>query len=177
MPLVVTISGSPTVDSRTARVTARVAEVLRGRGFDVQGIDVRDLPPADLLHARVESGPVAEAVGLVARARGVVVSTPIYKAAYSGILKAFLDLLPQRGLAGKVVLPLATGGTLAHVLALDYALRPVLSSMGAPHIVAGLFLLERLISFAPDGALLLDPEIAARLDDTVADFAATIERG
>src|SRR5256885_12419558 len=43
--------------------------------------------------------------------RSVVVATPIYKASYSGVLKSFLDLLPQFGLAGKVVLPLATGGT------------------------------------------------------------------
>lgn len=35
----------------------------------------------------------------------------------------------EQALAGKTVLPLATGGTTAHVLAIDYALRPVLSSM------------------------------------------------
>ncbi|WP_437719533.1 NAD(P)H-dependent oxidoreductase [Sorangium sp. So ce448] len=50
-------------------------------------------------------------------AAGVVIATPIYKASYTGALKAFLDLLPQFGLAGKAALPLATGGTLAHVLA------------------------------------------------------------
>jgi len=31
------------------------------------------------------------------------------------------------GLRGKVVLPVATGGTPAHVLVVDYALRPVLA--------------------------------------------------
>ena len=61
----------------------------------------------------------------------MVVSTPVYKAAYSGVLKVFLDLLPQFGLAGKVVLPLVTGGTASHVLAIDYALRPVLLALGA----------------------------------------------
>ncbi len=35
----------------------------------------------------------------------------MYKAAYSGALKTLLDLLPERALQGKVVLPLATGGT------------------------------------------------------------------
>ena len=44
-------------------------------------------------------------------------ATPIYKASYSGVLKAFLDLLPQFAFGGKVVLPLLTGGTAAHVLA------------------------------------------------------------
>jgi FMN reductase len=52
----------------------------------------------------------------------------------------FLDLLPQYGFADKVVLPLATGGSAAHVLMLDYALRPVVHSLGARHVVQGFFL-------------------------------------
>ena len=62
----------------------------------------------------------------VANAQLIVVATPVYKAAYSGLLKVFLDLLPQTALAGKTVLPLATGGSPHHMLALDCALRPVL---------------------------------------------------
>lgn len=42
------------------------------------------------------------------------------------MLKVFLDLLPQFALQGKLVLPMATGGSPNHMLALDYALRPVL---------------------------------------------------
>jgi FMN reductase len=72
----------------------------------------------------------------------------VYKAAYTGLLKAFLDLLPQYALAGKTVLPLVTGGTSAHVLAVDYALRPVLASMGA-HVGQGYFLLDQLIGEGP----------------------------
>jgi len=65
----------------------------------------------------------------------VIVATPIYKAAYSGLLKAFLDLLPADALRGKTVLPLATGGSAAHLLALEYALKPVLSALGARDIL------------------------------------------
>ncbi|MFF8941890.1 FAD-binding protein [Streptomyces sp. NPDC014864] len=43
----------------------------------------------------------------------------------------------------KTVLPLATGGTTAHVLAIAYALRPVLASMGPAHITPGWFVLDR----------------------------------
>jgi FMN reductase len=75
-----------------------------------------------------------------------VVATPVYKASFSGLLKTLLDLLPQRALAGKVVFPLATGGTLAHVLVLDYALRPVLTALGSPVIVQGHFLLDHTIT-------------------------------
>ncbi|WP_204272820.1 NAD(P)H-dependent oxidoreductase, partial [Escherichia coli] len=79
----------------------------------------------------VREPAIAAAVLAVEQADLVVVSTPIYKAAYSGLLKVFLDLLPPDALRGKLVLPLATGGSPAHVLALDYALKPVLSALGA----------------------------------------------
>ncbi|NEE56082.1 FMN reductase (NADPH), partial [Streptomyces sp. SID8455] len=96
------------------------------------------------------------ATELFARADGIVIGTPVYKAAYSGLLKTLLDLLPQYALTGKTVLPLATGGSTAHVLALDYALRPVLSSMGAAHIVQGWFVLDRHITTGEDGSVVLD---------------------
>ncbi len=55
-------------------------------------------------------------------------------------LKTLLDLLPERALQGKVVLPLATCGcTLAHLLAVDHALKPVLSALKAQEILHGVF--------------------------------------
>jgi FMN reductase len=100
-----------------------------------------------------------------------VVATPVYKAAYTGILKAFLDLLPQLGLTGKSALPLATGGTLAHVLAIDYGLRPVLQSLGTRHVAQGLFILDKLLTRKDDGELEIESEISGRLDGVIADFA------
>jgi hypothetical protein len=47
-------------------------------------------------------------------------------------------LRPQYALRGETVLPLATGGTPAHALVIDYALRPVLTSLGAGAIGQGL---------------------------------------
>jgi FMN reductase len=176
MALIVTITGSASVGSRTLLLTNQVGEALIAQGFDVQRINVRDLPAEDLLHARVDAPAIKEALALVERAHGVIVSTPVYKAAYSGILKAFLDLLPQFGLSGKVVLPLLTGGTLAHVLVLDYALRPVLMSLGAQHVVAGLFVLDKLIERTTEGAIQLEAGIATRLEAVVSDFAATVKR-
>ena len=73
---------------------------------------------------------------------GAVFVTPIYKASFSGLTKLFVDLLLQFALRGKVAMPLATGGSLTHVLALDYGLRPVLQSLGARHIVQSFFVLQ-----------------------------------
>jgi FMN reductase len=174
--LIVTVTGSPAEGSRTAQLTAQVGRALATQGFEVEGINVRDLPPEDLLAGRAESAALRGPLALIERARGVVVSTPIYKAAYTGVLKSFLDLLPQFGLAGKVVLPLATGGTPAHVLAIDYALRPVLLALGAQHVVAGLFVLDKLIERQPNGGLALEAAIRIRLDGVVSDFAASVRR-
>ncbi|MES1166184.1 MAG: NADPH-dependent FMN reductase, partial [Verrucomicrobiota bacterium] len=157
-------------------LTNQVGATLRAKGFAVGGISVRDLPPDDLLYGRAESPVLASALALVARAQGVIVTTPVYKAAYTGVLKTFLDLLPQSGLSGKVVLPMVTGGTIAHVLAIDYALRPVLLALGAQHVVAGLFVLDRFLERTGDGGLRVGAEIADRLAAVVDDFADSLWR-
>jgi len=176
MARIVSLSGSPTASSRTLLLAARISADLRQRGFEVQSINVRDLPAQDLLHANLESPALKEALSAVESADGVVLSTPLYKASHTGVLKAFLDLLPQFGLSGKVALPIATGGTLAHVLALDYALRPVLQSLGAQHIVGGLFVLDKLIERKDDGSISLESEIQKRLDGVIQDFADSVRR-
>lgn len=90
------------------------------------------------------------------------------------MLKALLDLLPQYALTGKTVLPLATGGTTAHVLAIDYALRPVLSSMGARHIVPGWFTLDKDIAVGEDGKVTVAPATAEALGQVVDQFLTAL---
>jgi len=160
MPLIAVVSGSPSPASRSRALGEHVGAEFSARGFAVESVDVRDLPPADLLGGCHDSPAIRAAAGLLARAEGIVLITPVYKAAYSGALKAFLDVMPQSALAGKVVLPIAIGGTLAHLLAIDYALRPVLVSMGGPHIIGGLFLLDAWLPRTATGGVLLGQEDA-----------------
>lgn len=154
MANILTVSASPSPRSKTAGVRVLVDEHLTALGHSVESLDVRDLPAAALLAADVRDPAIAAAVEAFDRAHGVVVATPVFKASYSGLLKTLLDLLPQRALADKVVLPLATGGSLAHVLVLDYALRPVLTALGSPHIVQGHFLLDQTVTLGPARAQL-----------------------
>ncbi|HET9959288.1 MAG TPA: NADPH-dependent FMN reductase [Polyangiaceae bacterium] len=158
------IAGSPSGTSRTLRVAEAVGKRLTSLGTTVSVLEVRKLPSEALLHAKFDDPALVEAIQQVEAADGIVIATPVYKAAYSGLLKAFLDVLPQFGLRGKVVLPLATGGSLAHVLAIDYALRPVLSSLDAWHVVSGLFLLDRQLVPTEAGGIEIEPEVSARLD-------------
>jgi FMN reductase len=147
---------------------------LTRKGFDVAALDVRDLPAVDLFEARVDGPEVKRAVQAVAQAQGVVIATPVYKAAYPGVLKAFLDLLPQLGLTGKIVLPLAVGGTLAHVLAIDYAMRPILSSLNALHITSGLFFLDKQLERTEDGGLRIEAQMQDKLDLLLQGFADSV---
>ncbi|MBB5783184.1 NADPH-dependent FMN reductase [Nonomuraea angiospora] len=142
MTPVLLISGSPSATSRTGRLLDHVAELLDGA---VSLLHLRDLPAEPLLLGRDHPDIVA-AERSVAEADVIVLATPIYKAAYTGLVKAFLDGLPQKAFAGKTVVPIATGGTQAHLLAVDYALRPVLSVLGARHVTRGLFVLDTQIT-------------------------------
>jgi FMN reductase len=101
-------------------------------------IDLAKLAP-DALLGRRQDPDVAEAIQSVLNAGILVVSTPIYRATYSGLLKVFFDLLPQDALAGKVAIPIATGGGPSHLLAVDHGLRPLLASVGALVVATGIY--------------------------------------
>ncbi|MBB5937311.1 NADPH-dependent FMN reductase [Streptomyces zagrosensis] len=174
MATVLSVSGSPSASSRTARLLRHLDARLAAQGHEVIPLDARTLPADALLGADFGHPAIVEATDLFARADGVVIATPVYKAAYSGLLKSLLDLLPQYALTGKTVLPLATGGTTAHVLAIDYALRPVLSSMGAAHIVQGWFTLDTDLLVGGDGALTIAPGPARAVERVVDQFSAAL---
>ena len=163
---VLLIAGSPSERSRTAALLSAAGQRLEFRGAQVDTLRVRDLPPQALLLADFGNPAVIRATAQVAEADIVVVATPVYKAAYSGVLKVFLDLLPQTALKGKTVLPLATGGSPHHMLALDYALRPVLQSLGAKNILPGIYATDAQV-VNPEGGYHVDEDIGERLDDAV----------
>ncbi|MGP3970645.1 NADPH-dependent FMN reductase [Streptomyces sp. 6N223] len=175
MATILSVSGSPSATSRTSRLLRHLDSRLAAQGHDVVPLDVRTLPPEALTGGDPRHPAIVEAAGLVAWAAGLVIGTPIYKAAYSGLLKSLLDLLPQGAFAGKTVLPLATGGTTAHVLAVDYALRPVLSALGATHVTPGWFVLDRDLGTTEDGSLTIEPATAGPLERVVDQFSAALD--
>ena len=169
------IAGSPSEHSRSSALLDAAQARLGGHVL-VDRLHIRDLSPQALLLADVHHKSIAHALAQVASARALVVATPIYKAAYSGVLKVFLDLLPQTALKGKLVLPLATGGSPHHMLALDYALRPVLQSLSASHVFTGIYATDAQVPKDEDGEYQVGGEIAARLDDAVSTLFKEILR-
>ena len=135
---IVALAGSPSANSRSTALLRHVLSRFDDRVARTE-IVLRDLPPAALVRADFDDPAIRRAREQVAAARLVVIATPIYKASFSGLLKTFLDLLPQDALRGKTVLALGTGGSHAHLLALDYALKPVLAALGARHILDAVY--------------------------------------
>lgn len=107
-------------------------------GSTTSRIDLADLP-ADALLGRRASADVQQALAMVASADIVAVSTPVYRATYSGLLKVFCDLFAPGALVGKVAIPIATGGGPAHALCIDHGVRPLLASVGAVVVAAGIY--------------------------------------
>lgn len=165
---IVTLCGSPVPGTPAGNLLAYVGEWLGYNGHAVQSLAVSDLPAEDLLRGRAEAGAIAAAVAMVAAARGVIIATPVYKAAYSGALKALIDLLPDDALRDKVVLPLAVGGNPAHQLTLHYALKPVLDAAGVQTVLSSLYVGDKHLRVRDDGLLVLDPGIESRIAASLA---------
>ncbi|MBJ9978209.1 NADPH-dependent FMN reductase [Pseudomonas sp. S75] len=175
--LVVSLGGSPSTRSRSGVLLDQARHWLQAQGVEVVTFQVREFPAEDLLHARFDSPQIKHFQQLVAQADGVVVATPVYKASFSGALKTLLDLLPERALEHKVVLPIATGGSIAHMLAVDYALKPVLSALKAQETLHGIFADDSQITYADatQPARLADA-LQARLLDSLETFHAALAR-
>lgn len=174
---VVLLSGSPAARSRTELLLDYVRQRLEAQQVEVSLLRVRDFPAEDLLHARFDSPAVQQLQAVVASADGLVVGTPVYKASFTGALKVLLDLLPERALAHKVVLPLASGGRPAHLLAVDYALKPVLAALKAQEMLSGVFAVDKQIAY-PEGdrPAQIDDELRERLDDALEQLGAALAR-
>ena len=172
MSLVLGLLGSPSIRSRSAALLGQLEQRLAAALGGTQAVErlaLRELPPDALLRGDGGEPAIAGAIAAVAEAPLLLVATPIYKAAYSGLLKAFLDLLPQDALRGKTVVPLATGGSAAHLLALDYALKPVLGALGARDIRDAVYATDAQLPAEGDGYVPV-AELALRLDRVAADL-------
>ena len=171
---VLLLGGSPSPQSSCSRLLQHIGEKLAVQGWRTTRLEVRELPGPALLRLDAGDPELARALALVAQADAIVVATPIYKAAYTGMLKLFLDALPQDGLRGKAVLPLATGGSQSHMLALDYALRPVLASMAPRSILPSIYATSEQVAWDSERGARLAAPIAERVAQGVDQLAAEL---
>ncbi|OUZ12432.1 NADPH-dependent FMN reductase [Aeromicrobium sp. PE09-221] len=75
----------------------------------------------------------------VTAADALIVTVPIFKVAYPGLFKSFVDAMDSDAIIGKPVLLAATGGTARHSLAIESSLRPLFAYLQAFVVPTGVF--------------------------------------
>jgi FMN reductase len=161
------VTGNPKPASRTHGVALAVADVLAAELAPPAAPAAAQSPPAAAAQAPAPAAAPAAPAHLVidlaehapslfdwsaaelsrltaevAAADVAIFASPTYKAAYTGMLKAFLDRYGSNGLAGVVAVPVMTGGWPGHLLAVEVHLRPVLVELGATVPARGLYVTE-----------------------------------
>lgn len=170
MTKAVIINGTNSRSSRVTAIHEKVENYLKAQGIAVHTNYVHELPAEDLIKANFASEAIVSENEQVEEADIIILLTPIYKASYTGILKTYLDLLPQKALLGKIILPIAVGGSIGHLLALEYALKPVLAVLGATTIAHSVYIVDKQIIRLEDGSFAIEEEAINRLDVALKQF-------
>lgn len=164
--------------SENKRLMAKAAELARAAGAEVEEVDLRDLGVPIFDHDVWENDGVPESVqelgAKIAEAAGTMVAAPEYNHGLAGPTKNVFDWvsrLEPNPVGGKLFLlmsasPASAGGWRALT-----DLRTTLCCMAAwAH--PDLFNLGRTYAAWNDDGTLADEKVAARLDNTVADFVS-----
>ncbi len=86
---------------------------------------------------------VERALAAVEQADVLVVSTPVYRGAYTGLFKHFFDFIHQDALIDKPILLAANGGSERHALVIDHQLRPLFSFFQARTLPVGVYATDK----------------------------------
>jgi len=151
------VSGHAREPRRQPRAGIRTARLARALGEELAeplGMDVRHLDLADLPNPLEPGAATAlhPALSALMASRVAIVASPTYKGSYTGLLKAFLDLLAPDALRGVVAVPVHTLGSAAHTLAADMHLRPLLIELGASTPTRAVTVLEAELASPPAAA-------------------------
>lgn len=122
-------------------VVSALEEGPTGVNVDVSLIELRAL--AGELGNAMGTGMVGEdlrgALDLVAQADGLIAATPVYKASYSGMFKAFFDFLDEDAILSTPTILAATAGTPRHALVPDTQMRPLFAFLRALAVPTSVF--------------------------------------
>lgn len=142
---VVAVCGSLQVPSKSRGLLDAIVDEL-GTKLEVEAnvISLTDLAPTLAgVVSRSKADPQLEAaLQEIEAAELLIVVSPVYRAAFSGLFKHLFDLVDQRALEGTPVLLAATGGSERHSLILEHHLRPLFSFFQAVTLPLGVYGVE-----------------------------------
>lgn len=173
MTKVTLIVGANSLSSRLNGLVAYAQQVLFEYKIQTQVIQVHMLPAEALMTADYTDKTIQAVNQQVLNSDGVLVFTPIFQGSYSGILKAYLDVLPPKALQDKVVYGLGLGGSKHHLLALQYALEPVLKELGTEELLQSTFATQDQV--VKDGRdFIIEDSVTNRIDEQLYRFTSRI---
>ncbi|MBF9197310.1 NAD(P)H-dependent oxidoreductase [Microvirga terrestris] len=180
-PRVVIFCGNFRRPSRS-RILAEAlgAEVGRRIPVDLKVYDILDAGPgfgSALARADLPL-PAARIIDEIESADALIVGTPVYKGAYTGLFKHLIDFVDPGRLAGKPVALTATGGGLRHALMVEHALRPLFGFFAALTVPTAVYASETDFTEISDeaGHIVTDAGIRARLAGAADELSRLIPK-
>jgi FMN reductase len=172
---IVGFSGNLRRPSKTRSLVEAVgAEVVAKRSHRFDVFDVLDAGPGlgSAMSRQDLSLPAARIIDAIERADALIVGTPVYKGAYTGLFKHLFDLVDPQALAGKPVVITATGGGPRHALVVEHVLRPLFGFFTALTVPTAVYASD---SDFRDGTL-FDPGVQARLSDAASQLSELLRQ-
>jgi FMN reductase len=160
---IVFISGSPQTSSRSTRVAQAIAERLDHAEVSVRRFALSDFESSELVYARSDGRVVQHYLEVVKGASALILSTPVYKATYSGGLKLLLDLIPPDALRGKTVLAVASARIARHFQSVQRAFDDLYRFFDVGFVIPPVFVLDEQVQLTERG-LSCDPSAEAAIE-------------
>ena len=170
---IVVIGGSPSGRSRSGFVAKEIGDGLAREGWAVRTFGIGDFAAEDVFWGRAEAPAIAKYLEAVKGAAGIVLATPVYKATYTGALKAIVDLIPQDALIGKAALGIATARQEAHGREADRAYQSLFAFFRA-RAVGSLVVLDEELRLEAEAGTFTDPA-RARVAEASKAFRAALD--
>ena len=142
----VAVSGGLQRPSKSAALAEHLLDVIADEvPCEQRLVDLGQLAPA--FAGTVWRSQLPDAVerelAAVEQADVLVVATPVYRGAYTGLFKHFFDFIHQDALIDKPILLAATGGSERHALVIDHQLRPLFSFFQARTLPLGVYATDK----------------------------------
>ena len=172
-PRIVGFVGNVRRPSRSrALVEALGADAARLAQVDLRVYDVLDLGPG--FGSALARGdlplPAARILDALEGADALIVGTPVYKGAYTGLFKHFLDFAEPARLAGKPVAITASGGGHRHALVVEHALRPLFGFFAAATVPTAVYAADADFRIDEGVPVLADEGVAQRVGQAASEL-------
>ncbi len=143
---IVALSGGLQRPSRTLVLVEELIEgIAQAIPVESRVIEIGNLVPqfGAVLYRPQLPAAVEEALVALESADLVIAASPVFRGAYSGLFKHFLDFVHHDALIDKPVLLAATGGSERHALVIDHQLRPLFSFFQSHTLPIGVYATDR----------------------------------